>query len=137
MLDWSKGKIYKVTCAETGNVYIGSTVQSLKKRFSAHNDTYNQCETRDFINPKIELLEDYPCETRGELLWKEREWMEKTVCVNKQRPIATLEEHIEKHHEYNRVKFNCECGGKFTRQNKARHLKCKKHINFILNTRLV
>jgi predicted GIY-YIG superfamily endonuclease len=142
MPDWSKGKIYKVTCCETGNVYIGSTTISLKHRFTCHNTPSNQCETRDFINPKIELIEDYPCETKDELCWREREWMEKTDCVNKQRPIVTREEKRErkfetnkKYHEENRdtinEKFNCECGGRFTRQNKAPHLKTQKHIKFI------
>ena len=141
MPDWSKGKIYKVTC-ESGLVYIGSTVRSLKRRFTCHNTLSNNCETRDFINPKIELLEDYPCETKDELLWKEREWIDKTDCVNKYRPIITREEYRQqqnksnkKYREENRdtrnEKFNCECGGKFTYQNKARHLKSKKHIKFI------
>ena len=143
MLDWSKGKIYKVTCGETGNVYIGSTVRSLNVRLNDHNTSSNRCETRDFINPKIELLEDYPCETRDELHWKEREWMEKTDCVNERRPIVTLEEYRERHKKYKKEnrekineKFNCECGGKFTCSNKAHHLKTKKHIKFI-STRLV
>tara|TARA_R110000772_G_scaffold2887_4_gene10633 strand:- start:4828 stop:5367 length:540 start_codon:yes stop_codon:yes gene_type:complete len=162
MPDWSNGKIYKVTCGETGNVYIGSTVSSLKHRLCKHNGSYNKCETRHFINPKIELIEDYPCETKDELHWKEREWMEKTDCVNKYSPIVTREEYRErqnkatkKYREENRErkfesdkkyreenkekineKFNCECGGKFTRSHKSTHLKSKKHIKFI-STRLV
>ena len=32
------------------------------------------------------------------------------------------------------TKFNCECGGKYTYANKAKHLKnSKKHVNFIEN----
>ena len=161
MPDYSHGKIYKVTC-ESGLVYIGSTVQNLKKRLRLHNTSANNCETRHFINPKIELLEDYPCETKDELLWKEREWIDKTDCVNKYRPIITREEKRErqkkcnkKYHEEHKQqqneasrkyraknlekineKFNCECGGRFTYEKKARHLKSKMHIKFTL-TRLV
>jgi len=35
--------------------------------------------------------------------------------------------------EYNNEKFNCECGGKYTRCHKARHERSKKHINYINN----
>ncbi len=94
MSDYSQGKIYKVTC-ETGKVYIGSTVRKLDYRFSQHKTNDNDCASKDFINPKIELIESYPCETKQQLLWREREWFEKTECVNKHRPIITDEEKIQ------------------------------------------
>jgi len=143
MPDWSQGKIYKVIC-ESGKVYIGSTVQCLKQRLISHTTPSNKCETKHFINPKIELIENFPCETKQELWWKEREWFDKTDCVNKMRPIATSEEKKRKekrrkYYEKNREiikekqneKFNCDCGGKFTRQNKSTHLKRKIHIDYV------
>ena len=141
MSDYSHGKIYKVTC-ESGLVYIGSTVSSLKKRLISHTTPSNTCETKHFINPKIELIENFPCETKQELWWKEREWFEKTDCVNKLRPIATSEEnreqnnetcknYREKNKEKRNQKFNCDCGGRFTYQNKAQHLKCKLHKDYV------
>ena len=46
----------------------------------------------------------------------------------------------EKHKEYSKEnkdklkeKFNCECSGKYTKQNISTHLKTKKHIKFIEN----
>ena len=157
MPDYSKGKIYKVVCSETGNVYIGSTIHSLSKRLINHNYTSNRCETRHFIDPKIELIEEYQCETKEQLLWREREWIEKTDCVNNFRPIVTIKEKKEqrkrldykryelkkdiikqKRNEYyhknkERIneKFNCECGGKYQYNSKARHLKSKKHQAFV------
>lgn len=95
MFDYSQGKIYKLTC-ETGKVYVGSTIKSLKKRYAGHKAKANKCITQDFINPKIELIETYSCETRQQLLWKEREWIEKTDCVNSYLPILTYEEKKEK-----------------------------------------
>ena len=141
MLDWSQGKIYKMTC-ESGLVYIGSTVSSLNLRFSQHTTPKNDCETKHFINPKIELIENFPCETKQELLWREREWFEKTDCVNKLRPITTSEEnrklrretgnkYREKNREIINEKFNCDCSGRFTRANKARHLKTKLHKDYL------
>ena len=132
MPDWSKGQIYKVTCGETGNVYIGSTVRSLKGRLSKHNTPSNRCETRHFINPKIELIEDYPCETRDELHWREREWIDKTDCVNKYRPIVTREEHrerqnksIKKYHEENRERI-IEYQKKYREENRERKFESDK-----------
>ena len=146
MSDYSQGKIYKITCGETGNIYIGSTNQCLKRRLIQHTSPNNKCETKHFINPKIVLIEDYPCETKQELLWKEREWMDKTDCVNKQRPITSDEEYREhkkhlnkKYYENNKEnikektkeKNNCDCGGRFTYHNKAQHLKTKIHKDYV------
>ena len=145
MSDYSQGKIYKVTC-ESGLVYIGSTVKTLKQRFTKHTASSNTCETKHFINPKIELIENFPCETKHQLLWKEREWFEKTDCVNKQRPIATSEEGRELNKEYTKKyrienkdtinekrteKFNCECGGRFTRPSRSQHKKTKLHKDYL------
>ena len=156
MPNYSQGKIYKVTCGETSKVYIGSTIKCLSARLNNHKTNDNTCATNQFIDPKIELLEEYPCETKEQLLWREREWYEKTDCINKQRPIITdeedkerkrksaskyREENKEKIKQYNskykqenkellNEKFNCECGGKFTKQHKATHLKTKKHQSF-------
>ena len=61
---------------------------------------------------------------------------------NKQYYLEHREELNEKHKQYNldnaekinekkRVKYNCECGGKYTYSVKARHLKSKKHLNYV------
>lgn len=40
----------------------------------------------------------------------------------------------EQKKNYRKIKkFNCECGGKYRVDSKARHLKTKKHINYIAN----
>jgi len=163
MSDYSQGKIYKLTCSETDKVYIGSSTKSLKERLRHHNYPNNYCVCRDFINPKIELIETYPCETKEKLLWKEREYIENTDCVNKCLPIMTLEEKQinrkisrlkwdknnkeskKNYREKNREKINtaqnekitCECGAITSRANKLRHLNTKKHLNHVggLNTK--
>ena len=147
MPNYSQGKIYKVTCGETSKVYIGSTIERyLSTRFSKHKKKENRCETKHFIEPKIELLEEYPCETKEKLLWREREWYEKTECVNKNRPVITFEENKErkrksqyKYREENKERLNekakekiqCECGGKFLKRHKSTHFKTKKHQSFV------
>ena len=47
--------IYKITC-ETGLIYIGSTTRPLKERLRKHKKDI--CRCKDFINPKIELIEN-------------------------------------------------------------------------------
>ena len=133
MSGYKNGKIYKITC-ETGKVYIGSTIKTLKKRLSIHKSR-NECCTKDFINPKIELIETYPCKTKQELLWKEREWVEKSECVNVRLPITTPEERKEKNKEKLNEKITCECGAIISRVNKAAHLRTKKHLRLCSGTK--
>ena len=144
MPDYENGKIYKLTCAETCKVYIGSTTLALPRRLSGHKSITSTNITRNFINPKIELIELYPCKTKQDLLWKEREWMEKTDCINQFLPIMTKDEKriYQKNWErdnYKKIaiskqkKITCECGSSFSRSNKSQHLKTKKHLNFLKN----
>ena len=82
--DYSKGKIYIIRNSENDLTYIGSTCQTLAQRMAQHR--------RDMKYPKrqqyklyqamnelgvdafyIELLEDYPCQKKEELLKKEGE----------------------------------------------------------------
>ena len=40
-------------------------------------------------------------------------------------------EYYQGHKDKLNHKYNCECGGKYTHQNKSQHLKTKKHLNHI------
>ena len=138
MTNYENGKIYKLICSQTGSIYIGSTNLDLKERLKCHKKLGNACSSKELINPIIELVEKYPCKTKEELLWRERMWFDKIDCVNKRRPIATKKENNQKGYETHKkndkwVKYRfetltCECGGKFSRHNKARHLKSARHL---------
>ena len=182
-MSYQNGKIYKLICSETGDIYIGSTTQTLKDRLSGHKTPSNTCTSKGFINPIIVLIKDFPCNTREELEAEERVFVKEVNCVNKQIPGRTNREYrldnkdrlkeyrldnkdkikqrnkqyslknkdkikqyyldnAEKKKENDKQyrldnaekikeKFNCECGGKFTRQNKIPHFKTKKHIKFL------
>jgi len=108
MPDYSKGKIYMIV-SDSG-CYVGSTTQTLRRRYRKHITDKRKVSSHKIIeNSKIILLQDYPCKTRNELLWKEREWIEKTDCVNKDKPLITKEEHKEYQKNYrinNRDNFN-------------------------------
>jgi len=96
MVDYSKSKIYKATGG--GLTYFGSTTQSLVKRRAVHiND--KKIGKNLSINPilecedcKLELVEDYPCNTKEELLQRERWWIDNNNCVNVKSPIISIEE---------------------------------------------
>jgi predicted GIY-YIG superfamily endonuclease len=99
MVNYGNGKIYKVVCSETGRVYVGSTTDTLSRRMTRHRALTNGCVTRDFIDGKIFLIEDFPCERKEQLLSRERFYIESMDCVNKKIPTRTLKEYLEKNKE--------------------------------------
>ena len=91
---YQKGKIYTLRSNATDKYYVGSTCLPLSKRLYKHKTYY-----KDFQNGKgnyissfdilehddcyIELLEEYPCSSKDELLKREgelqRQFIEETV----------------------------------------------------------
>ena len=51
MPDYQQGKIYKIICKETGEIYIGSTVRPLKQRKNCHT-----CKGTGLIIQKTPLI---------------------------------------------------------------------------------
>jgi len=153
------GKIYKITSPHTDKIYIGSTIQTLKKRFYKHeSDKYNSCLSRElfiFGDCEIVLVEDYPCIYKKELLIREGKYILNTPnCINKLVAGRTKKETNKLHYLQNkkyyndkaklyrsknreyinnrkRDKFLCECGIYYTRDNKRRHERTKRHMNNI------
>jgi hypothetical protein len=117
MPNYQNAKIYKLICSETNRVYIGSTVSTLPQRKSQHKAPGNHCCSKDFINPEIILLENFPCNSKSELLIKEREYIENTDCVNLKLPCRTEKEWKE----YNKERRN-----KYYKNNKEELNKKKK-----------
>lgn len=92
-MSYENGKIYKLICSETGNIYIGSTIQPINRRLSRHKTTHNNCRTKLFINPSIHLIKNFPCNSKKELELEERKFIEKINCVNKIIPRRTRKEY--------------------------------------------
>jgi len=91
------GKIYKITSGNTDKIYIGSTIKSLEERLDRHEENYENWFNTDFETSycssfeilkygdyKIDLLEDYPCLNRAELLEREGFYqiINYSICVN-------------------------------------------------------
>ena len=174
MADYSKGKIYKITCNETEKIYIGSTTQTLTKRFKQHKNNHKYWKNGKYNNTSIfklfdeygkdscniELIENYPCDNNKELELREAYYIRNNNCYNKYIPGRTIKEYYEEnkekineqHKQYNEVnkkrikevmkkyyednkerlneKITCDCGGKYTHNNKATHFKTKKHQTY-------
>ena len=107
--DWSNGKIYKIISnnPDIKEVYYGSTVQKLLTRMAGHRDSYTSwikgkggcCASSFYLFEKygveqfhIELIENYPCESREQLHTRENIYIRGYDCVNKKSAITTREE---------------------------------------------
>lgn len=112
MPNYQNGKIYCIRSHQTEDVYIGSTVQQLLcMRFGDHrkhfkkwkNDMYTYTSSYEIIKYEdayIELLEEYPCNSREELYKKEGEYIRKMRCVNKQIAGRSKKDYATDNKEY-------------------------------------
>ena len=116
--DYSKGKIYKIISnnPDITDVYYGSTKQLLLSyRMSGHRADYkkylngkmeSKCTSFDMFDKygidqfHIELVEDFPCESKAQLLTRENVYIRGNGCVNKYSAISTPEEKKEYNKQY-------------------------------------
>jgi hypothetical protein len=92
---FQRGKIYSLrSISRPDLIYIGSTVSTLTKRLCQH-----KCSAKRFNEGKgtkecsydvaclpdcyVELIENYPCTDKNELLRREGQIMRATDCINK------------------------------------------------------
>jgi predicted GIY-YIG superfamily endonuclease len=91
-----KGVVYKIS-SSAGLPYIGSTIQSLKKRLSRHYEK-RKCMSRIHINkPDLEIiiLETIETDDINDIRMRERKWIESIKCCNiVKRPYITDEERL-------------------------------------------
>ena len=81
------GKIYKITCTATNDVYVGSTTDPLLTRMQGHLDDailrkrkskFMKCIRKHGVPFfEMELLEAYPCETKPQLRMREQTWLDR------------------------------------------------------------
>ena len=82
-----------------------------KDKIAEHKKQYREDNKKQFAEQKKEYYED----NKNTIIEKTKAYYEK----NKDTILEKLKE-----------KFECECGGKFTHQNKSTHLKTVKHQNY-------
>lgn len=90
--EYQKAKIYRIV--SNNGVYIGSTCKELGERLKGHKNSFNQYKKgvgkyiTSFViledpNAKIELVEDFPCNSKFELFAREKYYINISNCVNK------------------------------------------------------
>lgn len=111
---YKNGKIYKIICNETNDIYIGSTGEKyLSNRFANHRSAlkkYNEGKTNyvssfeivKYESSRIVLIEIYSCNSKDELRAREEYWIshfKKEGCriINK---IGAVKNHNRKHEYY-------------------------------------
>jgi hypothetical protein len=110
MANYQQGKIYKLISSETNDVYVGSTCKSLKERMINHKAMYKQSSVAQkklnmtafkllkYNDCDIELIEDYPCDSRKELERREGEIIKNMDdCINKNIAGRNGKEYREDH----------------------------------------
>jgi hypothetical protein len=113
MVNYQNGKIYTIRSPSINKYYIGSSCSPLFKRYNKHKSDYTKYqngstwlssfEILKFDDAYIELLENYPCNSKEELLMREGQLIRqyKDDIVNKNRPNLTHIEYNEYHKQYN------------------------------------
>ncbi len=86
---YQRGKTYKLSSAQTDEIYIGSTIDNLSRRLSHHKTSYNSnanlstaVKLLQYDDVKIELLEEYSTTSKTLLELREGEWIKSLKCVN-------------------------------------------------------
>ncbi len=104
--NFEKAKIYKITNDYNDDVYIGSTCNSLVRRYIQHksdskNEKYQNRPLYKLINEigferfRIQLIEDYPCEDKYQLRQKEGEYIKSIGNLNMLQAGRTVKEYCE------------------------------------------
>jgi len=99
MVNYQKGKIYKIISPHTDKCYVGSTTKDrLSNRLAQHRSDFKNgrnCTSKYILelgDYEIVLLELCPCNSKDELHMRERHYMESLDCVNKQIPNRSYKE---------------------------------------------
>jgi hypothetical protein len=105
MNKYNNAKVYKIVNDIDDKIYIGSTYQSLTKRFRDHKAdakrrpkrrVYKHFNAIGWNNVKIILIEEFPCKSKIELEKREREMIDELLpSLNKRIPCRTLEEYYQ------------------------------------------
>ena len=92
MPDFSKAKIYKLVSNKSSDIYIGSCLVELSKRFSVHKTPSNKCVSKSmFVDDAIitiVLIENYPCLCKNEMKARELHYITTLECINKNKPFV-------------------------------------------------
>lgn len=116
MVNYQNSKIYKIWSPSKNICYYGSTIQTISQRLGEHKCRYKKYKnglTKNYVSSflvlecedyKIELVEEYPCNNKEQLLKKEGEYIRNNKCINKHITSRTKQEYYNEHKEENKIK---------------------------------
>jgi hypothetical protein len=120
MTNYNNSKIYKIEPIvehEPNEIYVGSTTKErLCQRMTYHRSAYKHYqkggknnytsfklfEKYGIENCKIILIEDFPCNTKDELIAREAFYIRSLECINKYIPDRTRQERNKCYYEQNK-----------------------------------
>jgi len=103
-----KAYIYKITDNTNGDVYYGSTIESVSHRMAKHRYKYKLYKSglSHFVSSYLildnndydyECIEEMEVDTKQEMLLREKWYIQNNECVNCVSPIETEEEYRQRH----------------------------------------
>jgi hypothetical protein len=157
MVNYQLGKVYKIISDDFNKIYIGSTCcKYLCMRFAIHMLDYNTWKKNPekyrrkrtssfkilkYNNCKIILIENYPCNSKDELISREQYWIDKNkdICINMKRAKCInkkecQKEYHKKHYYKNKNKI-IEANNKYYKNNREKVLErmAEKHLCIYCN----
>ena len=137
--DFLKAKIYKITNDYNNDIYVGSTCNTLSKRFSMHKadskkellknrPLYKLINDIGFERFRIDLIEDYTCKDKYELRQKEGQYIRQWGTLNKVIEGRTKQEYFKHKYECDKEKI-IECVKEWYNNNKEHRQQYMKEYN--------
>ena len=159
MVDYKKGKIYQIKNTIDDDVYVGSTTNTLEGRMKGHRQgSHTKCKQHLALYTKmniygfdkffIELIEEYPCNSKLELGARECHWIKERGTLNKviqgrtphdwndenkdvkrnwyAKNLDKIRERFMNHPDY-KAKIVCECGLEVSLRHLNEHKLTKTH----------
>ena len=122
MPNYQNSKVYSIrSLSRPDLIYIGSTTQTLSKRMGEHRTPSSNCVSKEIIaigDAYIELIENYPCNDKNQLLARENSYMRGLDCLNKRLAIDDC--------PHGREQNQCvDCGGSGICTHNKRRYACK------------
>ena len=114
MGDYQKGKIYQIKNTIDDDIYVGSTISPLNRRMVKHKydakrlqhkPLYQKMNEYGFDKFFIDVIEEYPCNSKLELLAREGYWIRERGTLNKQIAGRRFKEWVDDNREYLTLKW--------------------------------
>jgi hypothetical protein len=112
---YANGKVYRLVNDVDDEIYVGSTCLPLHKRLYYHKSkaraepnikVYQHLNNVGFDNVSIVLIENFNCQSKEELLGRERYWIDELKpSLNKVLPLRTPKEWFQDNREKMMLKF--------------------------------